>query len=72
MTNTLGRVDVDPALVRIASAVSPVGLRTLDAIHLASAIALGSALEAFVTYDRRLAKAAREAGLPVASPGVDL
>lgn len=40
----------------------------MDAIHLASALALGSDLTWFVAYDRRLLGAARGAGLTVASP----
>ncbi|MEH1012539.1 hypothetical protein V6U90_05370, partial [Micromonospora sp. CPCC 206060] len=48
-------------------------LRSLDAIHLAAAQVLtnesGTALIAFVTYDRRLIERAKAAGLPVASPG---
>lgn len=44
-------------------------LRSLDAVHLATANAARRALSAFVTYDRRLADAAQRAGLPVASPG---
>lgn len=43
-------------------------LRTLDAIHLATALRLGSDLDAVVTYDNRLAEAARTLGLPVAAP----
>ena len=43
-------------------------LRTLDAIHLAAAMTLRVSLSAFVTYDRRLAAAAQEAGWPVMSP----
>jgi len=48
-------------------------LRSLDAIHLATAQVLtnesGTALIAFVTYDRRLLECAKAAGLPTASPG---
>ena len=44
-------------------------LRTLAALHLASALLLGDALTAFVAYDHRLAEAARTAGLVVAAPG---
>lgn len=44
-------------------------LGTLDALHLASALLLGDALTTLVTYDRRLAGAARDAGITVASPG---
>jgi uncharacterized protein len=44
------------------------GLRSLDAIHLATARVLGPDLDAIVSYDDRLVKAADEAGLPTASP----
>ncbi|HLG00223.1 MAG TPA: type II toxin-antitoxin system VapC family toxin [Acidimicrobiia bacterium] len=46
----------------------PTTLRSLDAIHLASALSLGSDLGAFIAYDGRLLDAARELGLPVLSP----
>ena len=59
----------DPDVAAAAATIGPSTLRTLDAIHLVSAAALGSGLEAFVTYDRRLADAARALGMPVASPG---
>jgi predicted nucleic acid-binding protein len=42
-------------------------LRTLDALHLATALTLGFPL---VAYDQRLIQAAREAGLTVYSPGM--
>ena len=44
-------------------------LRSLDAIHLASAVRLGSELTAFVAYDKRLLASAAEVGLPTAAPG---
>ncbi|HVW41777.1 MAG TPA: type II toxin-antitoxin system VapC family toxin [Amycolatopsis sp.] len=44
-------------------------LRSLDAIHLASAHAVRSALTALVTYDKRMVTAAAGLGLPVVSPG---
>jgi predicted nucleic acid-binding protein len=44
-------------------------LRSLDALHLASAVELGDELEGLVTYDRRLASGADEIGLTVLSPG---
>jgi uncharacterized protein len=53
---------------RRAGDVQPPLLRTLDAVHLASALALGADLDAFVTYDGRLASAARALGLPVVQP----
>lgn len=43
-------------------------LRSLDAIHLATARRLGADLAAVITYDRRLAAAAQQLGLPVESP----
>lgn len=61
-------VELDEAIARQAASVGPPALRTLDAIHLATAIALGGELDAFVTYDDRLAAAARALGLPVVRP----
>lgn len=43
-------------------------LRPLDAVHVAAARELGAALACFVTYDQRLAAAAKDAGLPIATP----
>jgi len=63
---------IDRQVVDAAARLQPTTLRTLDAIHVASALQLGSEVRSFVTYDRRLAAAALAAGLPVASPGADL
>ena len=57
-----------PAVLAGAARVDPPSLRSLDAIHLASTLDLGSDLEAFVTYDERLAAAARGCGVTVVSP----
>ena len=43
-------------------------LRTLDAIHIATALALGDDLEAIVSYDERMVESARLLGLVTASP----
>jgi predicted nucleic acid-binding protein len=43
-------------------------LRSLDAIHIAAAQSLGSDLGVVVTYDSRMAEAARSLGLAVAAP----
>ena len=43
-------------------------LRAVDAVHLASALILRDQLTAFVAYDKQLLAAAKEAGLPTASP----
>lgn len=54
---------------RTAELLEPTILRTLDAIHIASALVIREELEAFVAYDERLLEAARLAGIPTASPG---
>lgn len=59
---------VDIAVLESAAGLKPPELRTLDAIHVASAQSLGSDLLAFVTYDERQAGAAKRAGLPVVTP----
>ena len=51
-----------------AGILRPAELRSLDSLHLATALSLGPRLAAFVTYDERLAEAARWYGLPVTSP----
>lgn len=63
--------DVDETVRTTAAAYQDPWIRSLDAIHLATADAiLGDDLSAFVTYDRRLLVAAAAIGLPVASPGM--
>jgi predicted nucleic acid-binding protein len=61
-------IDLSPAIASVAASLQPPLLRTLDAIHLATAMALMPELDAFVTYDDRMAEAAREIGLPVIQP----
>ncbi len=61
-------MELGPAIAASAAVVGSPLLRTLDAIHLASAMALMPELDAFVTYDDRLAEAARSLGLPVVRP----
>ena len=61
-------IDLDAGLRLTARAVAPASVRSLDAIHLATALHLGSQLTTFVTYDRRLADAVTGAGLPLAMP----
>ena len=64
-------VPIDDGVIRSASRLSPAGLRTLDAIHLATALSLEGNVAALVTYDIRLAEAAAGAGLEVRAPGLD-
>lgn len=60
--------EVDDDVAMRAMQVSPQVLRTLDAIHIGTALAIGPSLDAFVTYDVRQAESARAAGLPVVRP----
>jgi uncharacterized protein len=72
---TLARIDriaIDAAVRATAAAYVDPLLRSLDAIHLATAdelVASGKTVSAFVTYDARLADSARAAGLSVVAPG---
>lgn len=52
-----------------AGLLEPVGLRSLDALHVASALELGDDLEGVVTYDDRLADGVRALGHRVVAPG---
>lgn len=67
----LRRVDligVDDRILDVAGSLEPSILRTLDAIHLATALFVGDDLDAIVSYDSRMIDAARSLGLKVASP----
>lgn len=59
---------INDRVLTAAGRMEPAELRSLDAIHLASAGGLGAALRRIVTYDARMAEAARTMGWPVSSP----
>jgi uncharacterized protein len=61
-------VGLDEAVVRVAAALDPPELRTLDAIHLATAISLGGDLGALCVYDVRLGGAAASKTVEVLAP----
>src|SRR6202042_3792300 len=61
-------IDLAQGIRILARAVQPVTLRSLDAIHLGTALQSRPGLTSFVTYDKRLLDAASAAGLPVDSP----
>jgi predicted nucleic acid-binding protein len=61
-------VAIDDDIVEAAMNEPDRSLRSLDAIHLATARLLGPDLDAIVTYDDRLVTAADGAGLPTATP----
>jgi len=56
-------------VISVARRVEPLILRSLDAIHLATAVLIDA--DIVVTYDDRLADACRRNSLAVASPGRD-
>lgn len=65
----LYRLEMDASVRAAAAALADPDLRSLDAIHLATALEVGEELDVFVTYDAKLFRAAEEVGLPVARPG---
>ena len=68
----ISRIDIDASVRATAAAYVDDALRSLDAIHLATAellLASGKTVSAFVTYDKRQAAAVAATGIPVASPG---
>lgn len=70
-TDVLDRLtllELEPEIASAAALGDPPGLRSLDAIHLATALSLGEELSTFVCYDGRLAAAADRAGLAVLAP----
>jgi uncharacterized protein len=65
---TFAFVPLDRALLVRAGSFREAYLRTLDAIHLASALAVDTDIEAVVTYDERQVEAAESAGLVCLTP----
>ena len=68
MLKGLSMIELDVSVAESAANLEPRGLRSLDAIHLASALAIRDELSAFVTYDTRLGEAASRVGLSVVTP----
>jgi uncharacterized protein len=69
--DVLRRIDVvrlNDRILNAAGTMLPADLRFLDAIHLATAHAVGSDLGRICTYDERLAAAAKASGLAVVAP----
>ena len=60
-------VDVDLVVLRQAATLASRSLRTLDSLHLATALRVSA--DTMLTYDRQLGRAARAAGLHVEAPG---
>lgn len=64
----VGRIGLGHAVVESAGRLPDPHLRSLDAIHLATALVLRDEVTAFVSYDKRLLASAASAGLPTAEP----
>jgi uncharacterized protein len=61
-------VRINDRVLSAAGSMMPVDVRSLDAIHLATAMQLGADLARIVTYDERMASVAAQLGLAVSSP----
>lgn len=59
---------LDDGVLDAAASLEPVGLRSLDALHLATALSMRDEIGVLITYDRRLAEAAESHGLIVTVP----
>jgi predicted nucleic acid-binding protein len=61
-------VPLDDEVLVEAAAINPTGLRSLDALHLATALSIRDEIGAFVAYDERLVAAAVSEGFTVRRP----
>ena len=68
IVGALDLIALDERVLEEAALLRPVELRSLDSIHLASALLLGDALGVALVYDERLLEAMQATGLPVAAP----
>ncbi|GAA5126340.1 type II toxin-antitoxin system VapC family toxin [Pseudonocardia adelaidensis] len=66
----VAQVSISDAVIESASRLPDPLLRSLDAIHLATALLIRDDVETVLTYDLRLRRAAEAHGLPVAAPGL--
>jgi predicted nucleic acid-binding protein len=64
-------IEVDRPLLATAARFKYPTLRSLDAVHVAAALSIGDDPAAFITYDARMADAARRQRLTVLHPGVE-
>ncbi len=71
VTGRIGLIRPDHTVLDEASSLGPPELRSLAAIHLATALSVGEDLGGMVCYDPRLAEAATGSGITVLTPGVE-
>lgn len=68
LVDGLALIRVEESILKSAAAIDPPSVRSLDAIHVASAQSVREQLAAMITYDKRVMAAARAATLPVLVP----
>jgi predicted nucleic acid-binding protein len=66
--STIPAVSITATVLDLARTLPPAVLRSLDAVHLATAVLAGEDLDHVITYDKRMVAAAEAAGLTVSSP----
>jgi len=69
LLDTFALLPLDDPVLERAATLEPLALRSLDALHLATALSIGPAHLTLYTYDDRLADAAAAHGFPVRAPG---
>ncbi|MCW2686429.1 MAG: PilT protein domain protein [Mycobacterium sp.] len=69
LASTIDTLVLTDSIAAVAGTILPPELRTLDAIHLGTALMHRDRLFAFCAYDRRLLDAAASQGLPAVAPG---
>jgi len=68
IVSALDLIAVDDRVLEEAALLGPAELRSLDSIHLASALLLGEALGVAIVYDDRLSEAMQAAGITATAP----
>jgi uncharacterized protein len=68
LLDSVSFVELSPEIARLAGLLDPPTLRSLDAVHVASALSLGADVGPFLTYDARMHEAASAARLDVRAP----
>ena len=68
LLRTISTIAITSEILDSAGILSPPSLRSLDALHIATALALGLELEGIITYDDRMAQAAANLGIAVIRP----
>ena len=62
---------LNPAILSAAENFAPaITLKSLDALHVASILFLGTSVEGLISYDKQMIKNAKELGIKVVSPGM--